>query len=196
MRAERLAAGRVALVALLLLFWACRQQMDDQPRYEPYEESRFFGDGQSSRPLVEGTVSRTGLRDDAALFTGKVDGRLVDRLPVALTPDLLGRGRERFDIFCAPCHDRTGSGRGMIVLRGFAPPPSFHTDRLRDAPVGHFFDAMTNGYGAMPSYASQVPVADRWAIAGYVRALQRSQHATLADVPASERPRLEREAGR
>ena len=165
--------------------------MDDQPRYEPLEASRFFADGQSSRPRVEGTVARGELQENAALYTGKSGDKVVDRMPVALTPEVLARGRERFDIFCSPCHDRVGAGSGMIVRRGYRQPPSFHIDRLRVAPDGHFFDVVTNGWGAMPSYATEVPVEDRWAIVAYIRALQRSQHATIADVPPAERGRLE-----
>ena len=164
--------------------------MDDQPRYEPLEASRFFPDGQSSRPRVEGTVARGELHADAALYTGKTGGRLVEKPPVPITADLLARGRERYDIYCSPCHDRVGTGGGMIVQRGYTAPPSFHLDRLRQAPVGHFVDLMTHGWGAMPPYLPQVPAADRWAIAAYIRALQRSQHARLDDVPAEERTRL------
>jgi len=170
--------------------------MDDQPRYEPLEASRFFPDGQSSRPRVEGTVARGELHADAALYTGKTGGRLVEKLPVPLTADLLARGRERYDIYCSPCHDRVGTGKGMIVRRGYREPPSLHIERLRQAPAGHFFDVMTSGFGAMPAYARQVAVRDRWAIVAYIRALQRSQRATLADVPAAERQALETEGPR
>jgi mono/diheme cytochrome c family protein len=180
----------------VLLAGACRQKMDDQPRYEPLEASRFFPDGQSARPRVPGAVARGELREDAALYTGQVGGRPVDALPVPITAELLARGRERYDIYCSPCHDRVGSGRGMIVRRGYRQPPSLHLDRLRQAPAGHFFDVATNGFGAMPAYAAQVPVRDRWAIVAYVRALQRSQHATLADVPPAERRLLEAEGTR
>jgi len=185
-----------AWLVLALLAAACRQQMDDQPRYEPLEASRFFPDGQSSRPRVEGTVARGELHADAALYTGKTGGRLVEKLPVPLTADLLARGRERYDIYCSPCHDRVGTGKGMIVRRGYREPPSLHVERLRQAPAGHFFDVMTSGFGAMPAYAHQVAVRDRWAIVAYIRALQRSQRATLADVPAAERQALETEGPR
>jgi len=185
-----------AWLVLALLAAACRQQMDDQPRYEPLEASRFFPDGQSSRPRVEGTVARGELHADAALYTGKTGGRLVEKLPVPLTADLLARGRERYDIYCSPCHDRVGTGKGMIVRRGYREPPSLHIERLRQAPAGHFFDVMTSGFGAMPAYAHQVAVRDRWAIVAYIRALQRSQRATLADVPAAERQALETEGPR
>jgi hypothetical protein len=173
-----------------LLLAACQQQMADQPRYQPLQKSTFFGDERSARPLPPGTVARGELRLDDALSTGKSSGVLVDTLPIPLTLALLDRGQERFDIFCSPCHGRVGNGEGMIVRRGFRPPPSYHIDRLRQAPIGHFFDVMSNGFGAMPSYAAQVPLYDRWAIAAYIRALQLSQHATLADLPPAERQRL------
>jgi mono/diheme cytochrome c family protein len=170
--------------------------MDDQPRYKPLEASRFFPDGQSSRPRVEGTVARGELHADTALYTGKTGARPVEKPPVPITVDLLARGRERFDIYCSPCHDRVGTGKGMIVRRGFREPPSLHIDRLRQAPAGYFFDVITNGFGVMPAYAHQVAVRDRWAIVAYIRALQRSQRATLADVPPAERQALETESAR
>ena len=169
-----------ACVALL----GCRQDMHDQPRYKPLAASSFFPDGASARPLVADTVPRGHLDEDVELYTGKTaGGKLVDAFPVPVTAETLKRGQERFDIYCSPCHDRTGSGRGMAVRRGFKQPPSYHLDRLRQAPPGHFFDVMTNGFGAMPDYRSQVGTMDRWAIAAYIRVLQRSQDATLADVP-------------
>jgi len=185
--------GGLALAALAAgaLVAGCRQDMHDQPRYEPFEKSDFFGDARASRPLVEGTVARGELRENAHLYTGKVDGQDAATFPVEVTAELLARGRERFDIFCSPCHDRTGRGNGMIVQRGFRRPISFHDPRLRAALPGHFFDVMTNGFGAMSSYASQVPVRDRWAIAAYIRALQLSQHASLEDVPEVERAALD-----
>ena len=173
-----------------LLLAACQQQMADQPRYQPLQKSTFFGDERSARPLPPGTVAQGELRLDDAFSTGKSNGVLVDRLPVPLTLALLERGQERFDIFCSPCHGRVGDGDGMIARRGFRHPPSYHIDRLRQEPIGHFFDVMTNGFGAMPSYAAQVPLQDRWAIAAYIRARQLSQNATLADLPPGERQRL------
>jgi hypothetical protein len=181
----------LALLALLPLAAGCRQDMHDQPRYEALEKSDFFGDGRASRQPVEGTVARGQLREDAHLFTGRVNGELAATLPLEVTPELLARGRERYDIFCSPCHDRLGTGRGMVVRRGFRQPTSFHDERLRAALPGHYFDVMTNGFGSMSSYASQVPVHDRWAIAAYIRALQLSQRASLEDVPASERASLD-----
>jgi len=144
--------------------------------------------------LVANTVPRGLLRADTHLNEGRVDGQLATTFPMAITPAVMQRGQERFNVFCSPCHGRTGSGNGMVVQRGFRAPPSYHEDRLRNAPVGYFFDVMTNGFGAMQDYASQVPVADRWAIAAYIRALQLSQRATLADVPADRRAELDRPA--
>ena len=165
--------------------------MHDQPKFKPLAKSEFYADRRASRPQVEGTIARGQLVDGSAFYTGKVDGQLTSELPVKLTPELLATGRTRFETFCAPCHGRTGAGNGMVVQRGFKKPTSFHADRLRQMPIGHFFDAMTNGFGAMADYRAQVPVADRWAIAAYVRALQLSQNARLTDVPDSERPALE-----
>jgi mono/diheme cytochrome c family protein len=185
-------SARVALVVLALAAGtACRQDMHDQPKYRPLESSAFFPDGRASRPVVEGTVARGQLGEDAAWTTGRVGKEWVRTAPVPFTAERLARGRERFDIFCSPCHDRVGTGGGMVVQRGFKRPPSFHIDRLRQAGDGYFFETITLGFGTMPSYATQIPVDDRWAIVAYVRALQLSQGATLADVPADERARLQ-----
>ena len=164
--------------------------MHDQPRYQPQSESDFFSDGLSSRPLVEGTVARGQLRDDAHLYTGKLDDSFVDSFPFPVERATLERGRERYDIFCSPCHGLSGQGDGMVVRRGFRRSSSFHTDRLRGEPVGYFFDAITNGFGAMPEYRAQIPVRDRWAIIAYVRALQLSQYARYADIPQGSRGAL------
>jgi mono/diheme cytochrome c family protein len=190
-------AARLVLVvaAASLLGLACRQDMHDQPRYEPFEKSDFFADGRASRPFVAGTVARGTLHENEALFTGKVGKDFVSELPMEVTADLLLRGRTQFEAFCSPCHGRTGQGDGMIVQRGFKRPPSYHTDRLRGVPVGYFFDVMTKGFGAMSDYASQVSVEDRWAIAAYVRTLQLSQHAPVSDVPAERRADLEASLG-
>jgi mono/diheme cytochrome c family protein len=169
----------------------CRQDMHDQPKYIPLRQSAFFNDERSARPLVEGTVARGQLRDDELMFTGKVNGQDATVFPLAVDAQVMAHGQERFNIYCSPCHGRTGQGDGMVVLRGYRRPPSFHQDRLRDAPVGHFFDVMTNGFGAMPDYAAQIKVQDRWAIVAYIRALQLSEHATIADVPAADRSRLQ-----
>jgi hypothetical protein len=180
-----LAAGACAL-----LLAGCRQDMHDQPKFIPLRGSDFYTDNRSARPIVEGTVARGQLADDDLLETGKVGGQDSTEFPYPVTAEMLARGRERYDIFCSPCHDRTGRGVGMVVRRGYRQPPSFHIDRLRQAPVGHFFDVVSNGFGAMPDYRAQVPVRDRWAIVAYVRALQLSEHATLSDVPPAERNAL------
>jgi hypothetical protein len=184
------------LIATVLLLGACRQDMHNQPKYIPLRQSDFFSDARSARPLVEGTVARGELNEDELLYTGKMGTQDATEFPFPVTADVMARGRERFDIFCSPCHDRTGSGEGMVVKRGYRQPPSFHIDRLRQAPVGHFFDVMTNGFGAMPDYRAQVPVRDRWAIIAYIRALQASRNATLDQVPPDERNRLAPGTGR
>ena len=165
--------------------------MHDQPKYVPLRQSSFFNDARSARPLVEGTVARGQLRDDELMYTGKVGGEDAAVFPMRVDEAGMARGRQRFDIYCAPCHGRTGQGDGMVVRRGYRRPPSLHQDRLRNAPVGHFFDVMTSGFGAMPDYAAQIKVPDRWAIVAYIRALQLSEHATLADVPAADRSRIQ-----
>ena len=154
-------------------------------------EAPFFTDARSARPLVEGTVARGHLREDELLYTGRMNGEAAAVFPFAVDANVMARGRERYDVFCSPCHGRTGQGDGMVVLRGYRRPPSMHQDRLRNAPVGHFFDVITNGFGAMPDYAVQVKAEDRWAIVAYVRALQLSGHATLNDVPPAERDRIQ-----
>jgi mono/diheme cytochrome c family protein len=167
--------------------------MHDQPKYRPLQESTFFADGLSARPVVAGTVPRGHLQDDELLYRGRVDGQIADVFPFVIDSAVMARGRERFDIFCSPCHGTTGLGDGMVVRRGFRRPPPLADQRLRQAPAGHFFDVMTSGFGAMPDYAAQIRPADRWAVAAYIRALQLSAHATLADVPPAERQRLEAE---
>jgi len=170
-----------ALLALLALA-GCRQDMHDQPRFKPLAESDFYPDLRSARAPVEGTVARGQLHEDAYFSTGMVGDKPGDYMPFPVTREVLERGRERFDIYCAPCHSRLGDGNGMIPQRGFQHPPSYHTDRLRKAPLGYFFYVMTNGFGAMPDYAQQVDAHDRWAIVAYIRALQLSQNATQADL--------------
>ena len=170
-----------------------RANMDVQPRVKPLSPDAFFSDGRSARPLPAGIVARgDGALDDSFEY-GSRDGKEIDELPVPLTSGLLIRGRQRFEIYCAPCHDRTGSGDGMIVRRGFPHPPSFHIDRLRKAPLGHFVGAMANGFGTMYPYADRVSAQDRWAIAAYIRALQLSRSARLSQLPADVRHRLEAE---
>ena len=184
----RLLRRLVPLAALLVA--ACSPNMREQPRYNPLAYSGLFPDARAARQPVDGTVARGQLRQDAQFYTGKVNGVPVAKMPVPITPELLKRGQERFDIFCSPCHGRVGDGQGMVVQRGFQPPPSYHVERLVEAPDGHFFDVMTNGFGVMASYASRVAPADRWAITAYIRALQLSQAATMNDVPAGERDKL------
>jgi mono/diheme cytochrome c family protein len=180
----------ILLCVLSVSVTGCRQDMHNQPKYVPLRGSTFFGDQQSARPVVAGTVARGQLREDTLLYTGKVDGIDATVFPFAIDERRLRRGQDRFNIYCSPCHARTGEGDGMIVRRGYRRPPSYHDDRLRNAPVGHFFDVITNGFGAMPDYAAQVDVEDRWAIAAYIRALQLSAHARIDDVPAGQRDRL------
>ncbi len=187
----RRTAAAALLVGFTLLAGAC-QQMATQPSYRPYQPSAFFADGTSARPEPADTVARGQLRDDALLFTGKdTSGREATEFPFPVTRDVLARGRQRYEIYCTPCHGYTGDGDGIVVQRGFSPPPSYHSDRLRQAPAGHFFVVMTNGFGSMPSYANQVAVPDRWAIAAYIRALQLSQAAPLDDVPPEARAELD-----
>jgi mono/diheme cytochrome c family protein len=182
--------AKIGALALVCFASGCRQDMQVQPRYNPYDASNFFGDSRSARPTVPGTIARGQLHLDELLYAGKVDGKDAEVFPFEIKRADLNRGRERYNIYCSPCHDVTGSGRGMIVLRGFPQPPSFHIDRLRQAPPGHYFDVMTNGLGVMYSYAARVSPEDRWRIAAYIRALQLSQQATMADVPAAERANL------
>jgi len=176
----------LGLVGLLALS-GCRQDMHNQPKYIPLRESEFFADHRSERPLVEGTVAHGEVEGSDLLSTGLVNGEPSTVFPFPVTWDVMQRGHERYDIFCAPCHARTGNGDGMIVRRGFRAPPSLHVDRLRQAPAGHFFDVITNGFGAMPDYRAQVPVRDRWAIVAYIRALQATTAAGIADVPPEKR---------
>lgn len=174
-----------------LLVSGCRLDMHDQPKYETYEASDFFTDGQASRIPPEGTVARGQLGDDELLRTGKLDGSDSELLPFPVTRDLLERGRERYDVFCSPCHDRVGTGRGVIVRRGLKQPPSFHIVRLREAAPGYIFDVITNGYGVMYSYGSRIKPHDRWAIVAYIRALQLSQNASYGDVSEEDVAKVE-----
>jgi mono/diheme cytochrome c family protein len=176
---------------LCVVLAGCRQDMHDAPSYDPLQESTFFADGRASRVLVANTVARGQLREDEHFFTGKINGQLATEFPMPVTPEVMARGQERFNVFCSPCHGRTGEGNGMIVQRGFRQPPSYHEDRLVEAPAGHFFDVMTSGFGAMQDYSAQVPVSDRWAIAAYIRALQFSRRATMTDVPADRRAEMD-----
>jgi mono/diheme cytochrome c family protein len=196
--------------------------MANQPSYKPLEPSAFFGDGRSARPLVPGTVARGHLRSDTGMFSGlhrspdrealaaalvaaaagrnvlstlslaSLEDNPVDAFPFPVTAEVMERGRERYMIFCVVCHDPLGTGRGKIVERGYTAPPTFHQERLRKAPVGHFYEVITNGYGSMPEYAPQIPPRDRWAIVAYIRALQLSQYAPLSELPPEDRARIPR----
>ncbi len=193
---RRRCAGKLLPSAFCLLLFAicllpsCRQKMAVQPRYDPLEPSDFFPDGMSARPRIAGTVARGEIELDGFLSTGKINGQEADGFPFPITMQVMNRGEERFNIYCSVCHGKVGDGNGMIPARGYRRPPSFHTDTLRAAKSGHFFDVMTNGFGAMPSYAAQVSVSDRWAIIAYLRALQLSQHGTINDLPADMRAKL------
>lgn len=179
---RRISAFLLAVAGLLLLA-NCRSDMQEMPYQRPLVESDFYADRRSERPIIPTTVARGHLDADTYFYTGKIGSNDGEYLPMPVTPQLMERGQQRFNIYCSPCHGEAGDGNGMIVQRGYKHPPSYHIDRLRRAPIGYFFDVATNGFGAMPDYSEQVPVADRWAIAAYIRALQLSQHATQADVP-------------
>ena len=186
---RRFTWGSLALCLICLA--GCQQEMANEPRYKPLAASTFFADGRASRDLVPGTMARSHESREGPLYTGRVGAEEDPDLPLPLTPELLARGRERYNIYCAPCHDHVGTGHGMIVQRGYPHPPSFHIPRLRQAPVGHFFVVMTDGFGAMPEYAQLVSLQDRWAITAYIRALQLSQYAPVTALPAEARQRLE-----
>lgn len=192
--------GRVRLLVpaacCLLLAAGCRQDMHNQPKYRPLRPSTLFADGSSARQPIDGTVARGTLNSDEALFTGKVGGAPVREMPFAISQADIDRGQERFNIFCAPCHDQTGGGRGMVVQRGYRQPPSFHIERLKQADPGYLFDVVTNGFGVMPDYKAQIDARDRWRIIAYVRALQLTQP-TVADAPAApaaEQPAVQQPA--
>jgi len=178
----------VGLFAVLAIA-GCRQDMHDQPKFKPLAKSDFFPDLRSARPLPDGTVARGQAHEDTYFYTGMIPGtnNPGDYMPFPVTQELVERGRERFNIYCAPCHSRVGDGNGYVPKRGFARiPPSLHIERLRKAPLGYFFDVMTHGFGMMPDYASQISPQDRWAIVSYIRALQLSQGATAANLPPGQ----------
>ena len=170
-----------ATVGVLLLA-GCRQDMHNQPKFYPQRGTEFYADGRSVRPQVENTVARNQLRRDSYYFSGFDGGKEGDGMPFPVTEAVIHRGQESYNVFCTPCHSRVGNGAGMIVQRGYAQAGNFHTARLRAMPLGHFFNVITNGYGAMPDYAAQLTPEERWAVVAYVRALQLSQQATEADV--------------
>lgn len=181
----------VPLVALAVVLAGCAGDMYDQPRLKPMRASDHWADGRSARDPVPGTVARGTLAQDDHLFTGKVDGKLVDALPFPLTDAMMKRGRDRFEIFCTPCHGQDGNGRGMVVRRGMRQPPSYHSDKLRQAPLGHFFDVMTRGFGVMYDFSYQLTPRDRWFVAAYIRALQLSQNGAVADLSDVDRRKVE-----
>jgi mono/diheme cytochrome c family protein len=193
-RRSRLLPFALCLLTSAALSAGCRQDMHDAPRYDPLEESAIWQKGMSALPIVQGTVARGHLNEDTLLFEGKVDGQPATVYPFDITKADLDRGEVRYNVYCAPCHDRTGTGNGMVVQRGYRQAASFHIDRLRDAAPGYIFDVITNGFGVMPDYKAQIPADDRWRIIAYVRALQTARHATTADVPASELGKLDQPA--
>jgi mono/diheme cytochrome c family protein len=188
---NRLQSRLPAALLACALVAGCRLDMHDAPRYDPLEESDFFRDRRASRPLVEGTIARGFLRDNDVFYTGMQGGSPVDRIPIAVTRETIARGQSRFNVYCSPCHGRTGEGTGMIVQRGYKQPTSLHDPRLRNERAGYFFDVMTRGFGQMPDYAAQIAPADRWAVVSYIRALQLSQNANAADLSPEDRSKLD-----
>lgn len=178
----------------VLVFSGCTNDMKDQPKFKPYRKTTFFADGRSERPLIDGVVARGHLNEDTVFYEGKTeDGKLVDKIPVPVTEALLKRGRERYNIYCIVCHGAAGAGDGMIIRRGFRPqPPSYHTEKLRNAPDGHFYDVISHGFGVMQDYAFQIEPADRWAIVAYIRALQLSQNAPVSQLSNADKQQLAR----
>jgi mono/diheme cytochrome c family protein len=194
MRISARFAATFALGGVLLLTGACRQDMHNQPKYVPYRSSEFFPDGLSERQQVVGTVARDQLHTDEYLYTGKIGAKEQDVFPFPITQAVMERGRARYDIYCSPCHSRVGDGNGMIVKRGYRQAANFHDPKIIALPVGHYFDVITHGWGAMPDYAAQIEPADRWAIAAYIRALQYAQNGTMAEVPAEQRSGLKEQS--
>ena len=189
------AIGLAGLWLCAALLAGCGQNMRDDSRIQPYEAATFYPDAQSARPVISGTLALGLLQPDELLETGKIGGQLADQFPFTVTREVLQRGRQRYSIYCAPCHGLVGDGNGTIVQRGFSPPPTYHQQRLRDAPSGYLFDVIANGFGRMYSYGDRVEPRDRWAIVAYIRALQLSQNATLDDVPPEQRQQLQSQGG-
>ena len=174
----------------LLSLTGCREDMQDEPKYKPLAQSDFFSDHRSARPMVEGTVARGHLRIDEARYTGKIDGEYIDEFPIPIAKADIERGQQRFNIYCSPCHSRIGDGEGMIVLRGYRQAATYYDPKLMKAPVGQFYDVITNGFGVMPSYASRIEPDDRWRITAYIKALQLSETANINDVPEDQRQKM------
>lgn len=174
----------------LLVLSGCRQDMHNQPKYVPYRSSEFFQDGLSERQQIVHTVARGELHEDDYLYTGKVGTKDGDRFPFPITQAIMERGRERYDIYCSPCHSRVGDGNGMIVKRGYRQAANFHDQKYASQTVGHYYDVISHGFGAMPDYGAQIEPPDRWAIAAYIRALQYARNGTRSDVPADQRGQL------
>lgn len=185
-REKKTFTASIALLLGVLSLTACRQDMHDQPRYRIASASDFWADKRSVRPAVQGTVARGKLKTDTALYSGKVNGLKITEFPIPVTKETIARGKDRYGIFCTPCHGLTGYGDGMIVTRGLKNPPSYHSEALREQPVGHFFDVITNGNGSMASYAARIPVEDRWAIVAYIRVLQASQNVKMSELSADD----------
>jgi mono/diheme cytochrome c family protein len=182
---RRLHIRLLGTMAALAALAGCQQQMAIQPRYQPLSASDYFADGQSARQPVDGTLAQ-GRAELDPLYVAKD----ATTFPVPLTADLVARGQQRYNIFCTPCHGLTGDGNGFVTTRGYRRPPTLHSDRLRAAPVGHFFDVITNGFGAMYDYSAQIPPRDRWAIIAYIRALQLSQHVPAGQLTPDQRAEL------
>ena len=178
---------RASILLPLLALAGCRLDMQDQPKFKPLAENAFYADLRSARDPIAGTVARGQLHEDSYFYTGKIGNNPGDYMPFPVSTEVMARGQDRFNIYCSPCHSRVGDGNGMIVQRGYRRPPSYHIDRLRKAPLGYFFDVMTNGFGAMPDYASQISPRDRWTIVAYIRALQLSQDSAQGDVPSGQK---------
>ena len=192
---QRFCGCAILTVILAVATSGCRQDMHDAPRYDPLESSALNRGTPSALAPVVGTVARGQLNENTLLHTGQLNGEPATVFPFEITRADLDRGQERYNIYCAPCHSRTGDGVGMVVQRGYRQATSYHIDRMREAPVGYFYDVITNGFGAMPDYRAQVAVEDRWRIVAYIRVLQLSHQATIADVPAAELDRLKRGGG-
>jgi mono/diheme cytochrome c family protein len=184
----------VVLLGALAMF-GCRQDMHDQPRYRLNAASDFWSDRRAARPAVQGTVARGQLKADSLYYTGTIQGKEVDLFPMPVTREMVERGRDRYNVYCSPCHGLSGKGDGMIVSRGLKNPPSYHTEALRDSAAGHFFAVITKGNGSMASYAARIPVEDRWAIVSYIRVLQQSQNVLVTQLTAGERDKVEKEEG-